>query len=687
MRFTPPALFPALLILAAGCGAAEPSRSPQPNIIVVSIDTLRADRLPVYGYQGGRTPAIDAFAADSIVFDRAWSHSPMTLPSHASLFTGVIPPSHGVRNNVGYSLGDEPETIAGWLRERGYQAAGFVSAYVLRAATGIDRGFAHWDAEIGSAGGDELDALTRSAFDTNRAALRWLDQRDSTAPFFLFVHYYEPHHPYEAPERFRQGVATPYDAEITTADEAFGELIAALRERGLYDDSAIVLLSDHGEGLGDHGEEFHGVFVYRESIQVPLILKTAERNRSQSRRSDPVALVDVFPTLASIVGGAPPDALEGRDLTGPEDRGRMIYAESLLPQIHFGWSALKAVVQDEWHGIEAPRPELYSLSTDPQETNNVIQQNRRVWSGMRERLERIGTGEDRASSVSPEDAAKLAALGYLGSGAASASSGADPKDHIHELGQLFRAEALAAEGRLEEAAATLQKLVSDNPRLTDAWTRLGAVYQKSGDPEAAIRAWRRGVELAPSLVREHALTLADLYLQTNQLDQARAHAELALPAHPGAARLLLATIAQREGDTREAQSQAAAALADPAYRARAELLKANQLADDGKLGEALGVVEGAIARESRPVEGLHLAKGDILARLGRGEEAERAFAAELRSFPTNRMAYVRLAFLYAASGRADRAREILRIMVRADPSPDSRRLADEVLKVIGAAGQ
>ncbi|MGH9456327.1 MAG: tetratricopeptide repeat protein, partial [Thermoanaerobaculia bacterium] len=246
--------------------------------------------------------------------------------------------------------------------------------------------------------------------------------------------------------------------------------------------------------------------------------------------------------------------------------------------------------------------------------------------------------------------AKLAALGYLGGGDGG-GSGADPKDHIAEIDRLFRASTLAAEGKPDEAIAILEELVRENPRLTDAWTRLGALHQERGETAAAIAAFRRAIEAAPQLAREHALTLANLYLETGELDLAREHAELGVTAHPGTARVLLAAIA----------------------------------AGDGRLDEALRLLDEAETAANGPLFGLDAIRGDVLARLGRGEEAEAAFARELRNFPENRDAYAKLALLYAATGRLDRARGILEILVRADPSPAARSLAANTLEAVGDA--
>ncbi|MFL6244548.1 MAG: sulfatase, partial [Thermoanaerobaculia bacterium] len=278
-----------IALFAFACHRA-PARPP---VILISIDTLRSDHLPAYGYRAIATPAIDRLAADGIVYEHAFSHVPLTLPSHTSIFTGLLPAHHGVRDNAGFRLDAKTPTIASMLRAHGYATGGVVSAYVLRATTNASLGFDTYDDAIPFIEGAPTGNLARPGRDSIAIARQWIAAK-SAQPFFAFVHLFEPHAPYEP----------TYDAEITTSDALVGELLDSLRASGIYDDALIILLSDHGEGLNEHGEKEHGVLLYREALQVPLIVKLPGNERRGTRVAEAVQLVDVLPTIAAVTGAA-----------------------------------------------------------------------------------------------------------------------------------------------------------------------------------------------------------------------------------------------------------------------------------------------------------------------------------------------------------------------------------------------
>ncbi|HTQ80365.1 MAG TPA: sulfatase, partial [Thermoanaerobaculia bacterium] len=290
-----------LLASAMLGGCRHPHTYPGAPLILISIDTLRSDHLPAYGYKGVETPAIDALRKDALLCERAYSHYPMTLPSHASILSGLLPTQHGVRDNVGYPLdGERHPTLAHLLKAAGYETGGAVSTYVLRRATGIASGFDFYDDTIEMQGGERLDDLQRPGAETVKRGLNWLRGR-TAKPFFFFLHLYEPHAPYTPPEPFRSRYkASPYDGEIATADAVVGDFLSELKRLGIYDRAAIVLLSDHGEGLSDHGERQHGIFLYRETLQVPLLLKLPGSAQAGGRITVPAELIDVAPTLLGL---------------------------------------------------------------------------------------------------------------------------------------------------------------------------------------------------------------------------------------------------------------------------------------------------------------------------------------------------------------------------------------------------
>ncbi len=426
----------AVALIAASCAPdPRPARFPAAPVILVSVDTLRSDRLSAYGYTGLRTPAFDGFAADAVLFERSYSHYPLTLPSHASILTGLLPPDHGVRDNRGFELGTERTSLAELLSQAGYATGGFVSSMVLRESTGIAQGFDVYDDAMPTA---------RSEFGERRGevtaamAIRWLESVDSERPPFLFLHLFDPHTPYTAPEPFASAHDDPYLAEIAYTDSILSTLFDRLKEIDLYDRSLIVLLSDHGEGLGDHVEKEHGLLLYRESLQVPLMIKLPGQSMAGRRIELPVGLIDVATTILDVLG-LPSADLPGRALLGsePVDPGDGIYGETFFPTYQYGWAELKSVIRGDRHYIQAPRPELYDLRADPSERHDLASGGA-IPPSMVDVLDAIGRGTENRSAVSAEDSARLAALGYVGGGGVSpVRNGIDPKDRIQQVERLW----------------------------------------------------------------------------------------------------------------------------------------------------------------------------------------------------------------------------------------------------------
>ena len=356
-------------LLGAGCGRSTRAAPPSP-VVVISVDTLRADHLPVYGYRGVQTPSIDAIARDSTIFDNAYSNVPLTLPSHAALLTGLLPFENGVRDNIGFRLAPERQSLASLLRAASYATGAAVSSYVLRADRGLAAGFDSYDDSM-----PETPTRERPGLESAAALAKWAENVRGR-PLFLFLHIYEPHTPYKPPEPFASRYASaPYDGEIAAADAAVGSFVEFLKRAGLYDRAILVFLSDHGEGLGDHGEEEHGVFLYREALRVPLLLKRPGSAGAGKRISAPVSLTDIVPTVLSLLSLPVPSGLHGAVLTslpaGGPAADRRIYSETLYPRLGLGWSDLASLADARYHYIHAPRPELYDLAADPGERKDL----------------------------------------------------------------------------------------------------------------------------------------------------------------------------------------------------------------------------------------------------------------------------------------------------------------------------
>jgi len=356
-----------LLLACAHCAR----RDAHPPIIVISIDTLRADHVSALGGRTVATPHIDALARDAVVFRNAWSHSPLTLPSHLSIFTGLLPPEHGVRDNAGYRFDAASHpTLAGLLRSNGYRTGAAVSAYVLRAATGVSAGFDDYDDAIAMVDGAPEGALQRAGERTEQVAERWISAQGEK-PFFFFLHLYEPHTPY----------APTYDADVARADAIAGKFLNFLRSHHLYDRAVIVLLSDHGEGLMDHGEQEHGMLLYRESLQVPLIVKTPGGTHRED--GSPVSLIDVMPTILEQAGVAAVHT-RGHSLFASHDTPP-IYSESLYAHIHLGCGDVRSIVTSDHHVIDGARAQVYDVLHDRAERVNVIARERRAYASARSR--------------------------------------------------------------------------------------------------------------------------------------------------------------------------------------------------------------------------------------------------------------------------------------------------------------
>ncbi|HYH06327.1 MAG TPA: sulfatase-like hydrolase/transferase [Thermoanaerobaculia bacterium] len=682
--------FVSCVLLLAACGDRVPRPSNETPVFLISIDTLRSDRLPAYGYRGVATPAIDRLRADGILFEHAYSHCPLTLPSHATILTGRLPADTGIRDNVGYQLDPNVPTLAELLGKNGYRTGAAVSSFVLRKNTRIDRGFSFWDDQVeqGSSA-TAIGEIQRPGPKTAEVAKRWIAEHGGN-PLFFLLHLYEPHTPYEPPEPFRSRYPNPYDGEIAAADQIVEEFLAFLEQQDLYDRSLIILFSDHGEGLGDHGEDEHGIFLYREAIQVPLIVKlpkSAMRGRSVATA---VQLSDIFPTVTEVTGTRT-GVVDGKSLLSflkGEPRQRLVYSETYYPRFHFGWSDLHSLTDGQKHLIQAPRPELFALATDPGEKHNVLQQDRRAYTAMRNALQPLIREAAAPSAIDSEEAAKLAALGYLGAGAQTAPGAElpDPKDSIGVLADVRHAFTLARRDETDTALALTEKLLAANPAMLDLWDLKARLLATQRRQREAIEAAKEGLRLAPT-ASHLALLIATIALEIGDTKEAEQHAELAMRIEPARAHDLLARVWIERGDLARAESEARKSLASQKDRALAFVTLARVQKERGNYGDALGSLDAAAAslaeRGSRTINGLHFLRGDALARLGRIGEAEQAFREEIRLFPQESRAYKNLILLYVADGRTQEATRLIHELVEKSPTPLGYFAVIDVLKTVG----
>ncbi|HEU4523306.1 MAG TPA: sulfatase-like hydrolase/transferase [Thermoanaerobaculia bacterium] len=671
-----PFLLSALLLLA--CAEAERSSRPDVPVFIVSIDTLRADRLPVYGYGDGSTPHIDAFRRDAILFQRAFSNSPQTLPSHASLMTGTIPPVHGVRDNIGYRLPPTLPTIATRLRETGYATGAAVSTYMLRRSTGVHEGFDFYDDRLGMTLSNPTSA-ERDGEDTRVALTSWLDSRRERR-LFGFLHINEPHAPYAAPRQFRR-TADPYDNEIAYADDVFGRFVKTLREKKLYDDALIILLSDHGEGLGDHGEDEHGLFVYRESLQVPLLVKMPGGERAGETITEPVGIHQVAALVLAVITSTGVD----ETIAVAGGRRQPVYSETYHPRLHFGWSELRSLISGDRHFIDAPARELYDYVRDPAEQKNLAATERTVADEMLEVVRRADSLFTAPVQIDPEQRGRIVG-GTYESRISRSKRGADPKRKVQVVRDLRRARDFYRVGRYRDAIPLAERVAFYEPEIVEGWSLLGRSRAAAGQPALAIEAFAEGLGRFPESI-ELALLAAHAHADARNWPAAVRHAERVMPADPVLAHEALAQFALRRGEDATAKRHAEEAVRHAPGRITTLMLLAELARRGERHAEELMWLDRAeneiSSRALAPIENVSYERGTALLALRRLPEAERAFRSEIVHFPGNRRAWAGLASVVAAQGRRDEARSILRDALLINAGPEMRAMARETLVAAG----
>jgi choline-sulfatase len=596
-----PALLAAVLTLAAGCaqekaggaaGADGPRGPRHPmNVLLVTVDTVRADHLGCYGDAAAETPRLDRLASQGVRFAQASSPVPLTLPSHSSLLSGLLPPHHGLRNNGAGSFPSESPTLATALSAAGYRTGAFVGSFVLDRRFGLARGFATYDDEIerDPKAGIVLEAERPGSVVVDRA-LAWLakdeakderdnkDGEDGARPFFLWVHLYDAHAPYTPPSPWRERFAgRPYDGEVAAVDAQVGRLLDELDRRGLAENTVVAVAADHGEALGEHGEQTHGLLLYEPTLRVPLLVRAPGLKAGQVVRT-PVSLVDVAPTLAGLAGkpfaAAAGQPLDGRDLSAGLRRGEEpapsdLYAETRYPEL-FGWSPLTALRRRDVKYISSSEPEMYDLASDPGEKANLAAraESARTAAGFEEQIARIEAGAvaTRRAPADAETRAKLASLGYATGASPQAPekparpTGASPvrmaplflrfeeahrrasagrtAEALPELQALvaadahnsvFRGElakALRQEGQVGRAVPLYEQAARDAPGDPEAWYNLASALQETGDLGKAREALQRAMHLDPSRPEAHN-TLGIVLLAEQKPEEARKEFEMA----------------------------------------------------------------------------------------------------------------------------------------------------------------
>ncbi len=623
----------AALCLSASVASAAPPANNPPNVVLITLDTVRADHLGCYGYKQIETPHLDALAADGARFANAYTPVPITLPAHSVILTGTYPMRTGMHDFSGNRLNASQPTLATILHEKGYATGAVMGSAVLDSRFGLNRGFDFYYDHFDFSRLDErnLDAMERPGNEVVNKALGWLDGH-LRKPFLLWVHLYDAHHPYTPPPPYVQRYRSrPYDGEIAFVDSQVGRITNYMKQKGLYDRTLIVIVGDHGEGLGEHGEKTHGFFIYHTTLHVPLLIKLPAGAPPRTPLvNEAVNLADLLPTILEVAGFQSPKEAQGRSLVAamrektsaaPSEN----YAETYLPRIHFNWSELRGVRFRQYHFIDAPRPELYDLSADPRELKNLYAERRAVANELRKRLGQLiekytpAAGEKTAekTGLDPVLMERLKSLGYMavsgGDEVLTDRNLPDPKDRVQVYELVSDALTNSQRGRYAESIAKLkqaQKTEKDSipihyllalnyyrqkdfptaieefhavlklsPSYTLANYYLGLSYAETGNWEQAIASLQRTVELDPTNFSA-AFNMGAAYLRQGKMDKAQAAFEQSVKINPSYApgHEALGEIFLYQGKLDEAIASLRMALEiEPGYgKARQVLVKALQ---------------------------------------------------------------------------------------------------------------
>ena len=676
----PAAVLTALALVALGCGR----RDEDLNLLILSLDTTRADRFGAYGYAAGQTPNFDRFSAERAVrFDSAITAVPVTFPSHSTIMTGTYPVFHGVHDNDYYRLDDDVTTLAEILRDRGFSTGAVLAAFPLDSQVNLSQGFDYYDddfqqdwtaAEIRQETPLSFGFLERKSDRVNKAVERWLE-RSGDDRFFLWVHYFDPHQPYNpAPPYDGQFFDSMYDGEMAFMDENFGGLVELLEERDLLDRTVIVIVGDHGESLRQHGEPTHANFIYNATMRVPLWVAAPGVSEPGTSVPATVRTIDIAPTALDLLGYEPTGEMQGRSLrpllenpATPFEEPALI--ESYYPKFQFGWAPIRGLIEDGWKYLEAPSPELYDLTNDPDEVTNVIAQHPDRAAAMAERLHRLwrrmsaeDPGRSAVAAHDDETKEKLAALGYL-SGMGSASSRAQAFPRPEELADLpnpmDNALALHYINFSFELLRTLQ-------------------FQE------ALAVARDGLQIDPRNSRLH-LSVGRAAAALGLYDQAEAAIEAARELDPDSPEgpELLGRIHLRRGDYAAATNALAESLRLGAARRETLALAATALASDGQIDEAIEHYEAALELDTDAWHArLNLAS--LLSQRGRYEEAREQLMLAQERRPYSPQVRYAIAQFYGYMGNLEfaiqQAEEVLRLSPR---HLRARLLLAELLKQEG----
>jgi arylsulfatase A-like enzyme/predicted Zn-dependent protease len=644
------------------------------NVLLITLDTTRADHLPAYGYKNVKTPGLDRLADTSLIFDDAIAQVPLTLPSHTSILTGQLPVGHGVRDNEGYLVDPKATSLAAILKAGGYTTAAFVSAFVLDSRFGLNQGFDSYFDHFNGYREVNRDEIQRTAEETEAEVEKWLPANKDKR-FFCWVHFYDPHEPYDPPEPYATTyAANRYDGEIAYMDRYVGKLLAKLDELRLADRTLVIVTGDHGEGLGEHDETTHAMFLYSTTLRVPLLIRVP--GGSGRRIPGIVRHIDLAPTVLDLLGFPPSATMQGSTLVpvinGTETSKRVAYSESLYAELHYGWSPLKSVTTERYAFIESPKSELFDRRSDPRQLHNLIQEQEAIAKDLRDELHAITDQFTRKDLKGPqpmdaEAQEKLRSLGYLGSPAQSTAESlkVDPKDMgrlVSAIGQGFRA---LSRRDFQEALRLVVPVVEADPKIVDAHLVAGAAYSNLQQYDKALQELMVVLAARPEQIMALATVGATYdgmgnlkeaerwYLKVFEHDKAHAFTTMRL-----------ASLYRRMGDSAKADEYFSRAMKpvddslssvqEPGPRSRLYAVRAELEFRAGKFTDAETDLKAAIALTPQAPD-LHFNLAQVYEEQKDVPRAVESYQAETAVAPRNFGAQLNLGLIYFKGGRVEEA--------------------------------
>ncbi|MGD9346686.1 MAG: sulfatase-like hydrolase/transferase, partial [Candidatus Aminicenantes bacterium] len=652
------------------------------NIVIVTLDTLRADRLGCYGYEKAETPHLDEIARMGVKFENTVCQSPLTLPSHASIFTGLYPLYHQIRDNGAYYLDERFQTLAEIFKEKSYNTAAFVGAFPVDSRFGLDQGFTLYEDNFKEDEKFKAFYSERRAEEVFNAFQEWFLKNFQTK-FFVWIHYYDPHLPYDPPPPYRERFLDPYDGEVAYTDFFVGKIMELLRERKVFENTLIVIAGDHGEGLGDHREIDHGLFLYNSTLKVPFIICAPQNLPPQSVVTSQVRLIDIYPTVLDLFNLSIPEEIQGESLVplleGKKREDLVSYIETFHPQEMFRWAALRGIVDGRMKYIDAPKQELYDMQKDPQEEHNIFQEEKKIAAQMKEDLEslieRYSSGTSSQRELSSDEKEKLLSLGYIIDRSPRENEPddlPDPKDKIDVWYTLQVARGLQRRGDNAKAEGLYKKGIMIDPHCSLNYLFLGGLYLKDYKLQEAYDVFKKGTRAVPESLPLHD-GLAKTAIQMGKYQEALEECEvmLALNDRYFNALSLAGFVHNRLGENEKAVEYLRKAAAIEPENKLLLLDLARVLATSGRTDEAIDVYNRLIVyypKDHRIYQSMGITYGEI----GDLEKSIESLKKAIELRPTA-LAFFNLGVALETTGKTDEAINYLKAYLRTTPEGDTPR--------------